>query len=185
LYPPSRPVDPDRSRAGTSFPRHVNQRIFAVKDFQMMLHSRVAAWLSVVVAVVLLAGWTGCEKKSGSEYNVAPVKGTVTYEGEAVTEGSVRLQPLQSSDTAGITGKPASGQVGDDGTFVLSTYGEQDGAVIGKHKVSYLPIFVGDESYDEQPEPSAYVGLVPKTKEVEIKEGQNELNIELVKAEAE
>lgn len=150
----------------------------------MMLQSRVAAWLSVVVAVALLAGWTGCEK-TGSEYNVAPVKGTVTYQGEAVTEGSVRLQPLESGESAGITGRPASGPVGKDGTFVLSTYGEQDGAVIGKHKVMYLPVLVGDESYDEQPEPSPYVGLVPKTSEVEIKEGQNELSIELVKGEGE
>lgn len=149
----------------------------------MILQSRVVRWLPVVVVVALLAGWTGCGKGGGSEYNVAPVKGKVTYNGEAVKGGNITLQPLaEAGGKAGVTGRPASGSVGDDGTFVLSTYGKDDGAVIGKHQVSYMPVVVGATSYEDKPAPSPYAGLVPKTKEVEVKEGENEINIELVKA---
>lgn len=148
----------------------------------MRFYSPVAAGLPVVVVVALLVGSSGCTGKGGSEYQVAPVKGKITYDGQAVKGGSIRFQPVTAvSGKEGITGKPASGVVGDDGTFVLSTYGKEDGAVIGKHQLSYMPMTVGSKSYDDKPAPSPYAGLVPKTKEVEIKAGDNDISIELIK----
>ena len=46
----------------------------------------------------------------------------------------------------------------------------------------YLPKIVGAESYEDEPTPSAYAGLVPKTDELEIAAGPNEIEIELVKS---
>ncbi len=142
--------------------------------------SRVAAWASLVAVVALLVGMAGCDQ-SGAEYKVAKVKGTVSHQGKAVKGGSITFQPVAVEGAkAGAKGKPASAEVKDDGTFVLSTYGKEDGAVVGKHRVMYMPIAVGAESYEDKPAPSPYAGLTPKEKEVEVKPGENEIAIELV-----
>jgi hypothetical protein len=58
---------------------------------------------------------------------VAPAKGQVSYQGKPLAFGSVMFQPT--------VGPPARGVIQPDGTFQLSTYGANDGAVIGQHKV--------------------------------------------------
>jgi hypothetical protein len=68
----------------------------------------------------------------------------------------------------------------DDGTFVLTTYSKDDGAVIGTHEVTFVPFSVGAKDYDDKPAPSPYAGCLPKTKEVEVKAGKNHIEIELV-----
>jgi|LSQX01.2.fsa_nt_gb hypothetical protein len=148
----------------------------------MLLLIRMAPWIPALAAIALFAMLTGCGK-TGSEYTVAPVKGKVTYNGEAVKGGSITLRPIAAVDgKEGVTGKPASGSVGGDGTFVLSTYGKNDGAVVGKHQVMYFPGVAGASSYEDKPARSPYAGLVPKTEEVEVIAGQqNEINIELGK----
>lgn len=138
---------------------------------------RVCLLLSVLGLVVTALG---CQK-GGTAYKTAPVKGKVIYNGQPVTSGGIHLQPIAVEGAAATNpGQPANGQVQSDGTFVLSTYKEGDGAVVGKHKVSYIPASKSAESYEDKPEPSPYFGLVPKEQEVEIKPGQNELTIELV-----
>jgi len=135
----------------------------------------------LVLAVAgVLATAIGCSK-SGAAYRTAPVKGKVIYNGQPVTSGGIRLQPIAVPGASESNpGKPAGGEVRSDGTFVLSTYKDGDGAVVGRHKVSYIPFSKGAETYEDKPEPSPYLGLVPKEQEVEIKPGQNELTIELV-----
>lgn len=59
---------------------------------------------------------------------VAPVQGKVLYRGKPLEFGAVLFQPP--------AGAPASGQIQPDGTFRLSTYGTNDGAAVGTHKVS-------------------------------------------------
>ena len=50
----------------------------------------------------------------------------------------VFFEPLQTGKAA-LVGKQGIGHAKDDGTFVISTYGEKDGAVIGKHRVRVGP----------------------------------------------
>jgi len=135
----------------------------------------------LILAVAgVLATAIGCSK-GGAAYRTAPVKGKVIYNGQPVTSGGIRLQPIAVPGASESNpGKPAGGEVRSDGTFVLSTYKDGDGAVVGRHKVSYIPFSKGAETYEDKPEPSPYLGLVPKEQEVEIKPGQNELTIELV-----
>jgi hypothetical protein len=58
---------------------------------------------------------------------VVPVSGKVLYNGKPLQFGSVTFQPP--------SGQPAQGEIQHDGTFVLSTYRPNDGAVVGTHKV--------------------------------------------------
>jgi hypothetical protein len=137
-----------------------------------------AGWIRFCGVVAAAALLTGC----GSDFGVAPVKGKVLHNGKAVEGGAVTLHPVEVATAKNdLKGKPASGQVNSDGTFVLSTYGTNDGAVIGKHSVSFFPVVQAAKSYDDKPAASPYAGLVPKDKQVEIKSGRNELTIELVK----
>jgi len=132
-------------------------------------------------AALLAASVIGCGGKQGAEYRTAPVKGVVVSQGQPVTAGTISLQPKEVAGAAeGKTGRPATGEIQGDGSFVLSTYQPGDGAVVGKHRVTFMPKAAGAESYEDRPTPSPYVGLMPKEQEVEIKPGNNELTIELV-----
>lgn len=58
---------------------------------------------------------------------MAPVKGVVRLDGKPLSFGGVLFQPE--------TGFPAQGAIESDGSFTLSTYEPNDGAVIGSHRV--------------------------------------------------
>ena len=72
----------------------------------------------------LLALFAGCTQTP----SVVPVSGKVLYNWEPLPFGIVMFQPEQ--------GQAAQGEIQPDGTFQLSTYGPNDGAVPGHHKVS-------------------------------------------------
>jgi hypothetical protein len=140
----------------------------------MNFRSQLAVWLSGVAILALLTGLAGCGGKGG--FKVAPVKGKVTHQGQPVKGGSLTFTPIASGDTkAGQLGQPAQTQVSDDGTFAISP-----GAVVGKHRITYMPIFVAPKDYDDKPPPPPYVGLVPSPSEVEVKPGSNDISLELV-----
>jgi hypothetical protein len=146
----------------------------------MTTFARQALCLGTLTALALLVSLPGCSDSGG--FAVAPVRGKVTFDGQPVQGGSITFRPIAAQETATReSGKPASSVVEDDGTFVLSTYGTRDGAVVGRHQVMFTPLSKGAESYDDKPEPSPYLGLVPKPAEVEVQRGANEIDIELVK----
>jgi len=72
-----------------------------------------------------------CGLAAGCKRNprVVPVAGTVLYNGQPLPFGSVTFQPDK--------GQPAVGDV-SSGTFTLSSYGPNDGAVPGKHGVAVV-----------------------------------------------
>jgi hypothetical protein len=83
-----------------------------------------------ILALVLLGACTGCGTGgAGTLPGLIPVKGKVTFKGEPLTTGTVRFEPDDY-------GRPASGKLQSDGTFVLSTFKEGDGVVAGHHRVS-------------------------------------------------
>ncbi|MCU0981543.1 MAG: hypothetical protein MUF25_20525 [Pirellulaceae bacterium] len=147
---------------------------------------RLASSFFFLVSVGLLVTLPGC---SGGN-PTAKVTGKVTHDGQPVTSGNLTFAPV-----SGTVGKPAAGKVKSDGSYVLSTYAAEDGAVVGRHRVVFSPSS-GDSGQEETPlEPGKHAedkpasavpfsGLVPKVAEVEVKSGSNEINIELVAAGA-
>lgn len=86
--------------------------------------TRRAALAVTCLAVVAMVCGGGCKRNP----RVVPVRGKVLYNGQPLPYGSVMFQPDK--------GQPAMADIATDGTFVLSSYGPNDGAVPGKHSVS-------------------------------------------------
>jgi len=80
-----------------------------------------------LVACLLLPLLSGCG--DGRPERV-PVSGTVTIDGEPVTAGYIRLIPPDA--------RPAGGDIGPDGSFTLTTFEPNDGAVTGEHVVTVI-----------------------------------------------
>lgn len=80
---------------------------------------------AILVAVLTLPGLVACS--DGLPERV-PVSGRVTIDGKPLTVGSVRFLPP--------SGRPAVGEVDAEGRFVLTTFGEDDGCVLGTHQVT-------------------------------------------------
>jgi hypothetical protein len=57
----------------------------------------------------------------------AAVRGKVTIGGKAVPVGQITFMPAE--------GRPATATIAPDGTYRLTTFRPNDGAVLGKHKV--------------------------------------------------
>jgi hypothetical protein len=141
---------------------------------------KTAVWM-MAAACVLLVAISGC---GGGSYDTAPVEGTVTFEGQPVPGGSISFIPIGGDGTR--AGKPGSGTIQSDGTYKMSTYGTDDGAMIGRHNVLFSAPEVdeaapeSEEEHSETTEESPYEGLVPKQSEIEVVDGQNTIDIELV-----
>lgn len=138
--------------------------------------------LRLVFSFTLLAlpVLTGCFGNS-DQLPTAEVSGKVTYKGKPLPMGSVTFIP----DTPG---KAASGEIQEDGTYVLTTYSKGDGAIIGNHKImiiserdtSNLPAESAEANEDLSLIPEKY-SMSPKTSGLTavVKEGDNEINFDL------
>jgi hypothetical protein len=112
------------------------------------------------LAAVLLPG---CHSSS-----LATVHGRVTCHGKPVPEAGVIFSPMPKAEGDREAGKAASGSTDADGRFVLTTYKTGDGALIGKHRASVI-------LDNAKPSPCGQSKLV----QVEVKPGDNEINIEM------
>jgi hypothetical protein len=99
----------------------------------MALTSRRRLSAPVGVAA-LLAAAGGC---SSSEFDLAPVAGHVTIDGQPFAQGKVMFSPIATGESR-QAGKPALGRLGSDGSFTLSTYEPNDGAIVGEHWVTVI-----------------------------------------------
>lgn len=139
--------------------------------------SRVIGIIGVIASSTLLMG---CGE---GDFTTAPVSGTVTMNGQPVTGGTIMLTPIATGDSK-MPGKGAAGRVQEDGSFVLMTYEQGDGAIIGKHSLAYVPPTVTEGAANATPGTvfkSPYSGAQPKKSEVEITSGDNMLTVELAK----
>ncbi|MBA2114140.1 DUF4198 domain-containing protein [Bremerella alba] len=78
--------------------------------------------IGMLCLIFLIAGCS-----SESPFDMAPVTGTVLYQGKPLPYGNINFRPL--------SGSPAFSRIDSNGTFTLSTYGDRDGAIVGKHEV--------------------------------------------------
>ena len=147
-------------------------------DVSSFLRSCVAPAAGIMLAATL----SGC----GSDtMDTASVSGKVTYNGAPVPGGGLTFSPI--GDGGGTTGKPASATINPDGTYTLTTYEEGDGAVVGKHNVSFSPPQqpeappAPEGAHQPSTPPSPFAGLKPTTPEVEVKDENNVIDIQLTK----
>jgi hypothetical protein len=135
----------------------------------------------LAVAIIAALSCSGCGKQSS--YDVAIVRGTVTLDGKPITGGKVMFAPIAQGQNA-KAGKPGFGTLGPDGSFVISTYGVEDGAVVGKHWVSVMRnLEVGDSerSSTEKPEMPFERVTFPQQQTV-VSAQENQIDIPLTSA---
>lgn len=128
---------------------------------------------------MLLTGLICCGLLSGcgdgiKRFPLGKVNGKVVCEGVGVAKAMVYFEPLDSEGST-QTGEVGHAITGEDGSFSVGTYGIDDGAVVGKHRIR-----VGrtEGSGDCKCSLNAEVGLM----EFEVKSGSiNELTVTLPK----
>src|SRR5262245_54995025 len=141
-----------------------------------MVHLRCAAsrrWRSAVVVTAALLGLAGC---GGSR--LYPVHGKGVWENGApareLAGGLVIFEPVNG-------GVGARGDIEKDGSFRLSTYKPEDGALLGKHRVA-----VTEYSPREPPPPpimdSAFSRLETSGLEINVERKTNEVTLKVRRA---
>ena len=95
------------------------------------------------VALLVLVGWSlaGC---GGQEYELAPVSGRVTLDGNPMENVVVTFQPMAVKAANPNPGPGSNGLTDIDGRYSLKTVEPAEGAVVAKHCV-YLSIRYEDE----------------------------------------
>ena len=78
----------------------------------------------------------GCGKSD--PYAPVPVSGVVTCNGKPIANGVVNFTPLpdQEGRSEGNRGRVALGKTDSEGRFTLTTYQNNDGAIVGRHTVT-------------------------------------------------
>src|SRR5256885_12551631 len=90
--------------------------------------------IAPVVSLVFFSDLAGCHR---SPLELAPTHGKVTIANKPLTSGKVRFAAIAKGDDVN-PGKPAWGKIESDGTFRLTTYRNDDGAVVGDHWVTII-----------------------------------------------
>ncbi len=132
---------------------------------------------------------SGCGEDVGPPDKPYPVRGKVTYkeDGSPVTEGTIWFiyESGPAKESGGFSNYEPRGQIQSDGSYQLSTAGENDGAPIGTYKV-YIqqPTIEGAEGQPEQEknivkEPYRKRETTPLT--AEVKSGSNTIDIQVEK----
>jgi hypothetical protein len=95
------------------------------------------ASIQVCLAVVVCTVLSGCNSKA---YDLAPISGVVTLDGNPIPGTLVNFQPVAKDGTT--PGPGSTGRCDESGRYVLSTIRDEPGAVLGNQRVriySYSP----------------------------------------------
>ena len=125
----------------------------------------------VCCALAFSAAALGCGKKGPKLY---PVKGQVFFMDQPAAGAQVVFQPTGGANAeAGI----ASGTVGPDGSFALSTYPHGDGAVAGEYNVvvTWMPENARELDNPKNKLPAKYADSNNPVLKATVKEEANEV----------
>lgn len=136
---------------------------------------------SGLLAAMMIGSLSGCSGNDPSQKATTKVTGKVTYQGTLVTGGELLFSPI-SDATNKMPGKTGRAVIQPDGTYAVTTYSEGDGAVIGKHRLTYLPPAIESGPHGEPKGEQPFRSFVPSKETVDILKGINPLDIELVAA---
>ncbi len=129
----------------------------------------------LVACLVLCFALSGCGSKPAWEVT-HPVKGLLTYKGKPVANADLAFFPQDSSypDTV----RPRA-RTKEDGSFIVWTYNEGDGAPVGSYKVTAVhnEIGISKEAVVAKPNdlPPKYSTLEGTDLQITVKEGENQL----------
>jgi hypothetical protein len=130
-----------------------------------------AIGFGIVIVVCLGAGCSSGRKS----VPMAPVTGVVTLDGKPVPDAVVTLKPSKELQATGA--REAYGYTDGEGRFAMVTDGKK-GAAVGK-----LSVFVGSNDANKPlggtPTKANAKDPKPKTSEVTVAAGSNDLTIEL------
>jgi hypothetical protein len=146
---------------------------------------RVVLPLAAGLSLVLSLG--GCSQDT-SMPKLGKVHGKVTYKGQPVDGGRVVFTP--ATGKGGETGQGASGEIGTDGTFEMTTFNTGDGAVLGQHIVTVVVPQKGEMPKPDKTSrieyklpknvtPPKYAAADKSPLRCTVVEGSSEFNIEL------
>jgi hypothetical protein len=90
--------------------------------------------LNVILHLLLIGSMIGCNR---SPYDVAPVSGTVMLNDRPFPQGSVTFAPIAKGESPNV-GRPGVGRIQPDGSFRISTFATNDGAIVGEHWVTII-----------------------------------------------
>jgi hypothetical protein len=93
---------------------------------------RMPPRFTLVVTMGLFGLW-GCGVNADRP-KMAKVSGKVTYKGKALDKGEIIFTPEKNK--GGPSGHVATGKIESDGSFTLTTFDTDDGAVLGQHVVT-------------------------------------------------
>ncbi len=120
----------------------------------------------------------GCGSQGA--YDTSPLHGTVTYDGKPVTEGTIDFLPMAGSDSQEM-GKPAAAKISEDGSYTAGTYASGDGVIPGRKRVQYSAPLPEDTRENANKAPSPYVGFEIEPTEIDVEDGDNEIDFVLTK----
>jgi hypothetical protein len=118
-----------------------------------------ASLVAIGLAVMVVCGCSG--------QRMAPVKGRVMFNGQPVKDAAVTFSPTGAAEQK-ETGKPGTGFTDESGNFVLSTFSNFDGAIVGKHSV-HVEIDATNPTKCK----------LTKDVTLEVKSGQNDFTIDM------
>jgi hypothetical protein len=125
-------------------------------------------------AALCLAGCSG-----ESRFETAAVQGKITYRGKPLSSGTIMFVPKDDRPSA-------VGEIQPDGVYRLTTYRENDGAVLGDHAVMITAV---EDNANKLPEersglpqlliPLKYASHTESGLTAEVKAGSNSIDFTL------
>lgn len=136
-----------------------------------MRSARMRLSLSFSVGVGLCVALVSAGGCGDGRPKLVRVSGRVLIDDKPLTTGVVRVVPAGDA--------PATGEIGPDGTFTLSTFRPGDGCVPGEHPVAVVAIKTLSSSTIQFFVPKKYVDHVTSGKTVNITGPTKDLEIKL------
>jgi len=122
----------------------------------------------LVAGALVVAAAVGC---GDARPKRVPVSGQVLIDGKPLTFGFIRLLPKD--------GRPATGTIGPDGRFALTTFEPGDGAPLGTHPVTIFALEQLSSTRQKWHAPKKYVDPRTSGLTATVDEPTDSLRIEL------